>query len=309
MLVDTHAHLNFKVFKSQVETVLESAYAAGVEQIICVGTQLKSSRLAVRQAEKFALQPKKAQVWATAGIHPHHVWDYLSKAVSQTQVTKQSLDDVLDLVLDQVKLELNQLIQHPRVVAVGEIGLDRHFYDRTQYQDKTITDRYLKWQRVFFIAQLEVARQAGKAVIIHNRESIDDLLNVFSDQPNLIQTGRMVLHCCESEMRLLEFAQKHQLFIGVDGDVTYDLAKQAYIQKVPLEMLVLETDSPFMVPEPDRSKYQELRLSLPYKDRVCQPRHIVPIAEQVASLKQVSFEQVAAVTTQNACRLFGLPGA
>jgi TatD DNase family protein len=292
MFIDTHAHLNFKIFKARVEEVLESSYQAGVEQVICVGTHLKSSRLAVRQAEKFGQEDGRAQLWATVGVHPHHVWDLLVK------------EGDLEPVLDFVVKELSQLAENERVVAIGEVGFDRHFYDQTQYEDKQITAKYMDWQRAFFIAQLEIAKCVGKAVIIHNRESVDDLLGVFEDRPELIQPGKMVLHCCEPEERLLEFAKKHKLYIGVDGDVTYDESKQEYISQVPLEMLVLETDSPFMVPEPDRSKFNALRSSMPFKERACQPKHVADIAKQVAGLHKVSPDLVAEVTTKNAKNLF-----
>lgn len=306
VLIDTHTHLNFKVFKSRVETVLERAFESGVEQVVCVGTHLKSSRLAVKQAEKFGPANGRAQVWATVGVHPHHVWDYLSQANNQISVTRQSPQEMLDLILADVRQELTFLAQNPRVVGIGEVGFDRHFYDQTQYQNKAITDQYMKWQRAFFITQLEIAGQTDKAVIIHNRESVDDLLGVLADRPDLIQTGKMVFHCCEPETRLLEFAKAYQLYIGVDGDVTYDLVKQEFIKQVPLEMLVLETDSPFMVPEPDRSEFKELKTSLPYKDRVCQPRHVAQIAEQVAKIQGVSDQKVFEVTSSNADRLLGL---
>ncbi len=298
MLVDTHCHTNFKIFKSQVDKVLERAHQAGVDQFMVVGSDLKNSRLAVKQATTYP------EIKAAIGVHPHHVWRYLTKAQNQAKVTSQSLEELRELAVDEVVSALRELATASpnQVVAIGEVGFDRHFYEKTQYETLAITQEYLAWQRAFFIAQAQLAGELGLALIIHNREAVDDLLEVFSQRSDLIYSKKTVFHCCEPAEKLLEFAKKHEFYIGVDGDVTYDQKKQAFIKKVPLEMLVLETDSPYLLPEPERSQKQGLR----FRDRAAEPKHVRVVAEFVAWLKQTDLQKVAETTTQNAKKLFPL---
>ena len=298
MLVDTHCHTNFKIFKSKVAEVIERARQAGVDRLIVVGSDLKNSRLAVRQAKEHP------EIKVAVGVHPHHVWKYLTKAKSQADVTGESLEDLKLSVIDSVRERLAQLIQENRqhVVAVGEVGFDRHFYDQTQYETLQITQEYMDWQRAFFIMQAELARDHNLALIIHNREAVDDLLGTLADRPDLILPQKTVFHCCEPETRLLDFAIKHRFYIGVDGDVTYDQKKPGFIQKVPLEMLVLETDSPYLLPEPERSQKQGLR----FRDRASEPKHVRLVAKYVADLKQVKLKDLVQTTTANAFKLFSL---
>ncbi len=298
MLIDTHCHTNFKIFKSQVDQVIARACEAGVDRLIVVGSDLKNSRLAVRQAKVYP------EIKAAVGVHPHHVWRFLEKAKSQAQVTGESLDDLRLKVVETVREQLVELIKASpqEVVAVGEVGFDRHFYEKTQYETLEITQEYLSWQQAFFIMQAELARDHDLALIIHNREAVEDLLKVFAKRPDLILPQKTVFHCCEPDERLLEFAKKHRFFLGVDGDVTYDHKKAKFIQQVPLEMLVLETDSPYLLPEPERSQKQGLR----FKDRAAEPRHVAVIADYVANLKKVKLTELKKQTTLNASLLFSL---
>lgn len=298
MLVDTHCHTNFKIFKSKVAEVIDRAHQARVDQLVVVGSDLKNSRLAVRQAKQFD------EIKAAVGVHPHHVWRFLEKARQQSRLTGEELDELKLSILDEVKQQLIDLIKdNPnQVVAIGEVGFDRHFYEKTQYETLEITDQYMSWQRAFFLMQAELAHDYDLALIIHNREAVDDLLEAFSTRNDLILPQKTVFHCCEPSKKLFDFAQKHQFFIGVDGDVTYDTVKQEFIQKVPLEMLVLETDSPYLLPEPERSQKQGLR----FRERAAEPKHVRVVAEFVANLKAVSLDQVAATTTANAKKLFNL---
>jgi len=301
MLIDTHAHLNFKVYKNRVDQVLARAQAAGVGQSLVVGSHLKNSRLAIKLAQTHD------GVWAAVGIHPHHSLEYLLKAQQQSKMTGESMTELLELILDQVNDELEESVVQEKVVAIGEVGLDLFEYQQTQYQESVDLAVFLVWQRAFLRRQLQLAAANNKAIILHNHQATDQLLEFFADQSDLILPQKMVLHCCEPDQRLFQFAKDHQLFIGVDGDVTYDQVKQDFIKQVPLEMLVLETDCPFMTPEPDRSEFRAKKDQLKYFERVCEPRHVAYIAQKIAELKAVSFDQVAEQTTANAVQLFGLP--
>lgn len=300
MLIDTHCHLNFKVFRSQVPAVLERAQKVGVERVVVVGSDLKNSKRAVEQAQT------NEAIFAAVGVHPHHVWDYLEKAKSQAKITGESLDTVMESILELITTELTNLVSQPKVVAVGEIGLDYHQFEKTQYENLAITPEYRLWQERFLLVQAKIANDANKTIIIHNREAVDDLLSLLNKHAYLFQNHKIVFHCCEPEPKLLDYAVAHQVYIGVDGDVTFDQAKQEFIKQVPLEKLVLETDAPYITPEPDRSNFAEHKADLSYKDRVCEPRHVAVIAEMVAKLKHISLEEVAMQTTKNAHQLFSL---
>jgi TatD DNase family protein len=219
MLIDTHCHLNFKVFRSQLPAVLERAQKVGVEQMVVVGSQLKNSQRAVEQAQAHEA------IFAAVGVHPHHVWDYLEKAKSQAKIASQSLETVMNEVTESVSAELIDLVRQPKVVAVGEIGLDYHQFEQTQYEDKAITPDYKFWQERFFLLQAKIANDSNKAIIIHNREAVNDLLSLLTKHAYLFENNRIVFHCCEAEPKLLAYAVEHHHFIGVDGDVTFDQAK------------------------------------------------------------------------------------
>ncbi len=296
MLIDTHCHPNFKIFRSKVAGIIDRAQQAGVAQLIVVGADLKTSRVAVKQAEQFP------QLRAAVGVHPHHVWRYLQRAKQEHQSSGKALTSLKKEIIIQVREALFKLAQADQVVAIGEVGFDRHFYDQTQYETLAITQEYLDWQRDFFVMQAEIARDLNLALIIHNREAVTDLLTVFKMRTDLIFPHRTVFHCCQADERLLHFAQKHHFFIGVDGDVTYDVSKQEFIKKVPLDLLVLETDSPYLLPEPERSLKRQLR----FRDRAAEPKHVALTAQFVAQLKSISMSQLAEKTTANARTLFHL---
>ena len=281
-MIDTHCHLTFKLFKNQVPEVIARAQAVGVTDMVTIGTHLKNS------AQSVQLAAEHDGVWAAVGVHPHHVYEFVKQGVS------------MDEAVRQVKAELSKLLTHPKVVAVGEIGFDKHGYEQTVYDSIEISPEYLAFQRSLFITQLELAQEFQKSVCIHNREAIPELLQVFADRPDLIQPKKMVLHCCEPAPELLDLALQHQLFIGVDGDLTYTPAKQAFIKQVPLEHIVVETDSPYLLPEPERTALA----GKPFKERACEPMHVVRVVEEIAKLKDCSVDEVDHLTVANSKQLF-----
>lgn len=283
-MFDTHCHLNFKAFSGKVSQVIEEAKKTGVKYFVVPGTDLETSKKAIEIEEKFD------GVYAAVGIHPHHLFKL--KAKSQKLKVEKELE------------EIEELLNQPKVVAVGEIGLDRYLYQKTKYKDYQVDEEFIELQKMFFIEQLKLAKKYKKAVIIHNRQARKDLLEILSS-PNyelLITNYSFVFHCCESDDDLLDFAQKHKIFIGVDGDVTYDEKKQEFIKKVPLELLVLETDSPFLLPViPSLTRSEKDR-----KKIINEPKNLPLIAEFVAKLKNVSVDKLIEKTTKNAKKLFDL---
>lgn len=229
-MIDTHTHLQFKAFEGKVDEVIKRAHQAGIKKIIVVGTNLETSKKAIELAEKYD------GLYATAGIHPHHVFPHT------TSLRGGAADEAIS--------SLEELINHPKVIAIGETGLDRHIYANTKYQNYQITEQFFKLQKLFFKEQIKLAVKYKKSLIVHTREAVTELLQVLEKNWHPFLKGHSVFHCCEPDQRLLDFAVKHKVFIGVDGDITYDKQKQEFIKKVPLELLVLETDSPYFVPEP-----------------------------------------------------------
>lgn len=272
--IDTHCHLNFKRFKKDRNEVISRSKSAGITDFIVPGTDIPLSQKAVEIASEHDT------IYAAIGVHPHHTFN--------TQTGLGSLDVDIE--------ELKKLVIHPKVVAIGEIGLDRHEYEDTKYPEYQISDAFMKAQMEYFVAQLRLAKSHKKALIIHNRETKKELLDILVREWDDSMRMRTVFHCCEPDKELFSFAKTHDIYIGIDGDVTYGGEKTLYAKEVPLEMLVLETDSPFLLPEPLKTKKM-------YPNT---PANIPLIAQYIADLKGVVIEEVAEVTTRNAKRLFGI---
>lgn len=276
-MFDTHAHLNFKRFQKNVDEIIKQSKNAGVQHILIPGTDIHSSQRAVDITEQHD------DVYAAVGIHPHHA--------------SEAAEDAFSRELGS----LENLIKHSaKVKAIGEIGIDRHVYEQTKYEEYVVTEDFVQNQEKLFNAQLTLAKQYKLSIIVHNREAKDDLLRSLINLWDSYFEGRMVFHCCEPEEDLLNFAIEHDIFIGVDGDITYDtqdaVKKREFIKKVPENLLVLETDSPFILPEPLRTekKYPNTPINLPL------------IGEYVAKVRGVSSEDLFSITTENAMRLFVL---
>jgi len=250
---DTHAHLDFPHFDEDREEVIARALKAGVCRIINVGADIASSKAAIALAESHPF------IHAAVGIHPHDAHT----------LTDESLQ------------ELAELAKHPKVVAIGEIGLD--FYRRYCPHDV---------QRRAFRRQLDLARELGKPVVIHARAAHEEVLSILEEKGPL--PG--VMHCFSGSLEIARRALKLGLFVSVAGPVTFKNARKLplIVREVPLEKLLIETDCPYLAPHPFRGKRNE-------------PSHLPLIAEAVARIKGTTTEEVARITTLNASNLFGLP--
>ena len=258
-MFDTHCHLNFQAFDTYFNEVIKRAFDAGVKHITVPGTDLETSKKAIVIAESYE------NIYAAVGIHP----------------TK----DLSTVSLKSVIYKLEEIALSTKVASIGEIGLDYY-----RYRSSSAV------QKQFFLAQLELSLKVDKSVIIHNRHASKDVLDILEGNWQNAYEGRMVFHCCEAEQEILNFAIKHDIFIGVDGDVTYDKEKMKFIKNVPLELLVIETDSPYIIPEPLHSK----------KVFPNEPKNLSYIAKKVAEIKKVAIEKLSETTLKNGLRLFGL---
>jgi TatD DNase family protein len=274
-MFDTHCHLNFSRFKKNVDEVIQRAKSLDVTTIVVPGTDISTSKKAIEIAQK------NVGIYAAVGIHPHHVYE---------------LKDTTTFSLDSIILELEAFMNTDKVIAIGEVGMDRHVYMETKYENYNVDETFIALQKHLLDKQIQLAVEFNKSLILHNREAKADLLPIVERNWDAKLEGRAVFHCCEPDEELLEFAKAHKMYIGVDGDITYFKEKQEFIKKVPLEMLVLETDSPFLLPEPLRS--QKL---FPNK-----PENIPMISEFIAGIIGKPLEELRKQTTENAMRLFNL---
>lgn len=253
---DSHAHLDFADFDGEVDAVLRRARDAGVAGVIAVG----SGRGLESRAAAVALAGRHADIWATVGIHPHDA----------------------DLADDAAVAELRGLAARPRVVAIGEIGLDYH-YDRSPRPR----------QREAFAAQLRLARELRLPVVIHTREADDDTLAILRGEG--VPWGG-VLHCFSGDERLARAGLDLGLCISFSGILTFpkaDRLRAVARDVVPLDRTLVETDSPYLAP-------------VPFRGRRCEPAYVVQTARKLAEIHGATPEATARITTANARRLFGL---
>lgn len=288
MLIDTHCHLNFKAFRGREEAVMALANQAGVQMFIVPGTDLVTSESAVKQSELYQ------QILATVGLHPHHIYQYHHVKSATQQLSED---------LNKIKL----LLDNSRVVAVGEVGIDKYYYRDTKYAKYVVDEHFVALQKQALVEQIKLALEYDKALVLHNRQGIEDLLPLLEQNWDKKLCGRTVFHCCEADERLLEFAIKHQIYIGIDGDLSWSRKKQRFINQVPLKQLVLETDSPYLKPKLNNNWAKQLD----YPENLAneefnEPKSIAIIRDLVACFKQIESGEVEKHTTQNATTLFGL---
>jgi TatD DNase family protein len=256
-LIDSHTHLDSHRFEEDREAVMERALAAGVAAMINVGADLASSQRSVALADRYP------NVYASVGVHPHKARTVDGAALA----------------------ELRALASHPKVVAVGEIGLDF-------YRDLSPRDQ----QRRAFRAQLAWAAKLGKPVIIHDREAHDEVLELLANwMAEAPERRRGVLHCFSGDLAMATEAVALGLYLGVDGPVTYRNARKLpeIVAWMPLDRLLIETDCPYLPPDPHRGQRNE-------------PAYVRLVAAKVAEIKGLPLEEVARVTTENVRRLFGM---
>ena len=255
MLVDSHCHLNLldpEAYPDGVAGVVRAALAAGVGHMLCVGTTLENSRTCLDFAREYP------QVSASVGLHPNE--------------SSVELDE--DALLT--------LAHNEEIVAIGETGLDYFRVPQEQYD----------LQQQSFRTHIQVARRIKKPLIVHTRHAQDATLEILR-QENAASIGG-VLHCFTEDLAMAQAAMEINFYISFSGIVTFKNAKdlQKVAMEVPLERLLIETDSPYLAPVPWRGKPN-------------QPAYVRYVAQKIAELKSISMEEVCEQTTNNFCQLFG----
>jgi TatD DNase family protein len=258
-LTDTHCHLDFDRFDKDREEVVQRAMEVGVVRILVPGIDLSSSQAAIRLAEKYP------QVYAAVGVHPN------SGGTWETGTLPQ----------------IRSLSQHPKVVAIGEIGLDY----------------YRQWtphgvQKKILMAQLELALEVGLPVIIHCREAYRDILRIILDwviriTPIKLSNAPGVFHSFSGNIEQVKLLTEKRFSFGISGPVTYKNADRLrrVVAEIPLERVLIETDAPFLTPHPRRGKRNE-------------PAYVYYIAEKIAEICNISPLEIGDITSENSVRLF-----
>jgi TatD DNase family protein len=252
MLIDTHCHLDFPEFDSDREDVIRRCRENGIEALINIGSSVEGSRRSVE------LAGKHDAIYATVGIHPHEADGFDDKAFSA----------------------IKDFAGQPKVVAIGEIGLDYY----KNYSSKSN-------QRKMFIALVRLAKDLDLPLVIHNRQAPDEVLGVLKEEAPL----RGVVHCFSEDKNFLQECLNIGFYISFTCNITYKKADnlRELVRQVPLERLLLETDAPFLPPQEFRGRRNE-------------PLHVRELARKISDLRNIAPEEVAAVTTGNARKLFNL---
>ncbi|MFK2826975.1 TatD family hydrolase [Bacillus sp. B190/17] len=252
MLFDTHVHLNAEQYNEDIEEVIKRAREAGVDHMIVVGFDRPTIEKAMELVETYDF------LYASVGWHP----------VDAIDMTEEDL------------IWLKELAEHPKVVALGEMGLDYHW-------DKSPKDI----QKAVFRKQIQLAKKVKLPIIIHNREATQDIVEILKEEGAEEVGG--IMHCFSGSVETARECVDMNFYISLGGPVTFKNAKKPkeVAEDIPLEKLLIETDCPYLAPHPYRGKRNE-------------PAYVKLVAQQIAELKGLSYEEVAQATTENARKLF-----
>ncbi|WP_206936068.1 TatD family hydrolase [Roseococcus thiosulfatophilus] len=252
MLIDSHCHLDYFT-EAEIEGILARAHEAGVERMVTIGTSIPQAEAVVALAERFP------QVWGTIGVHPHRAGEGVMPTVE----------------------ELVALAQHPRVIGIGESGLD-YFYDKSPRDT----------QREGFRRHIRAARAAGLPLVVHARDADDDIASILEEE-RAGGSFAFLLHCFSSTPALADAAIAMGGFISFSGILTFPRSAELreLAARLPADRLLVETDAPYLAP-------------MPFRGKRCEPGYTALTAKVLAEARGVSPEMIAATTTANFHRLF-----
>ncbi len=252
--IDSHAHLDDERFKTDRDELISSLYENDVEAVLNPGADLSSSKESVLMAEKYSF------VYAAVGCHPHD--------------TKYMSDEYLNI--------FKELAKNNKVIGIGEIGLD-------YYYDNSDRDTQKKW----FREQIRLAKELDLPYIVHDRDAHEDILKIMKEE--YYDGARGILHCYSGSVELSKEFIKIGFYISLGGPVTFKNARvpKLVAKEIPFDKLLIETDSPYLTPEPFRGKRNE-------------PKYVKYVAEEIARIRNVSINEVAEKTKENFKTLFNL---
>jgi TatD DNase family protein len=262
-MIDVHCHLNFAKFENDTATVIKRAIDAGVKIIINTGTSIESSQKAVELAQKYD------NLYAIVGIHPHHA----------------------DKVENGWEKKIEELAKQPKVVGIGEVGIDYFSYKSNGVVEP-------KLQKTIFAKQIELSTALKLPLQIHGRHAADDIIKTLTGYKANLLIPPGMFHCMAGSVDYLKRILEMGFYVGFDGNITYegfapgeDTRLSELVKYAPLDRIVVETDAPYLTPEPHRGSRNE-------------PSYVIITADSIAKIKGVSFDEVDKITTANAKKIF-----
>ncbi len=255
-LFDSHCHLDDDKFDEDREEIIQSIFSCGVTKLISAGYSVESSKRALELSTSYP------QIYTTSGISPNDIANNVEN-------------------IDKELIEIKEIAQFKKVVAIGEIGLDYHWNEENK-----------ELQKYAFKNQIKIANELQLPIVIHTREAVMDTLEILKEN-DVIKKG--VFHCCPLNRELVKEALKLGFYISFAGPITFKNSKNAdeIINMVPQDRILIETDSPYLSPEPLRGKRNN-------------PKNVQYVAYKIAESKQISIEEVASITYENTIRLFDI---
>lgn len=252
MLFDTHVHLNARQFAEDRDEVIKRAEEAGVSKMVVVGFDEETIPLAMELAETYD------HIYAAVGWHPVSAINYEDKH------------------LDWIK----SLSDHPKVVAIGEMGLDYHWDTSPKAKQEEV-----------FRKQIRLAKELDMPIIIHNRKATDDVIRILQEEEASEVGG--IMHCYSATVAEVEACLEMNFYISLAGPVTFKNAQEPkeVAKIIPLDRLLIETDAPYLAPHPYRGKRNE-------------PAYVKLVAEEIATLREMTYEEVCEITMRNACDVY-----
>ncbi|MDF2950367.1 MAG: TatD family deoxyribonuclease [Sedimentibacter sp.] len=252
--VDSHAHLDDERFNEDREELINSLYENGIETVLNPGADLNTSKAAVELADKYSF------IYAAVGCHPHD--------------SKFMNDETMNI--------FRELAKNKKVIGIGEIGLD-YYYDNSDRDT----------QRIWFREQIRLAKELDIPYIVHDRDAHEDVFKIMKEEH--YSGTRGILHCYSSSVEMAREFVKLGFYISLGGPVTFKKAKTPKLvaKEIPLDRLLIETDCPYLTPEPFRGKRNE-------------PKYVKYVAEEIAAIKEVSIDVIAEKTSENFRKLFCL---
>lgn len=254
---DSHSHYNDEKFESDYEEILKKVYENGVTKLINAGADIDTSKKSIEMAQKYKF------TYSTVGISPNDIAESIEKIDEQLEIIKE-------------------LVKNEKVVAIGEIGLDYYWNKENK-----------ELQKYAFIEQIKIANENNLPIQIHTREAVNDTLEILKDIEKP-QKGA-IFHCCPLNQELVKEGIKLGIYISLAGTITFKNSKNAneIIKMIPLEQMLIETDSPYLAPEPNRGTRNDSR-NLKY------------IVEKIANVKERTPEEIAQITYKNAETIFNI---
>ena len=277
-LFDNHAHYNDEKFNEDRDEIIKKIYKSGGTKFMCAGYSLESSKKALEIAENYDF------IYTTAGISPNDI----PGNIQDDDLEGKSEQEIQELftksiqIVDNELQEIENLAKNKKVVAIGEIGLDYYWNKNNKEIQKQV-----------FIKQIELANKLNMPIVIHTREAIMDTMDILKNVKPTIKPG--VFHCCPLNVELVKEALKLGFYISFAGPVTFKNSKNAreIVEMVPFDKILIETDSPYLAPEPVRGTRND-------------SRNVRYIAEKIAEFKNVDVEYVANASYKNAVKVFGI---